>query len=207
MVLRVSVFMSMAFLVGAFPANGQRFDKPVTEIEVSEDGTYRAGFMYWYATQTPVLASVEFVILGKVVRVATSPTDSTEAGCRTRLEVVEILVCPVPLVGTASRIHYLETGTCAGLDAGDSVLVFMTQYENDFAIPNWQGTNTPIGYKLDSGATIPYCDNRDLIALIRSGHAWDVDSLSSEELRLWSCIDSEGILESLIRAKENEDCN
>jgi hypothetical protein len=203
--MHASAFVSLMFLVIALPAGGQSFDRPVTTLEKNAAGVYHAPFMYWYTTVTPFLAEVEFIVLGEVVSVDHATDESGPMDCRLRLGVREVLVCPAPLVGAANEIRYLETDTCEGVADGDSVLVFMTRYGGMFAIPNWRGTNTSIGYRMEAGADGRFCAGRRLAALFRSGHAWDLSALGSEDLRLWSCMDSEGLLEALIEAKEKEE--
>ncbi len=185
------------------PVYGQSFDRPVTSVSTTGEDIYHAGFMEWAQVQHPFLAPVEFAILGEVVSTDLRE-DETEVGdCAVRIMVHEILLCPHSLVRSASKIRYLVTGNCVGVSPGDFVLVFMVRYEGAFAIPNWCGTNIPIGHKLKDRNSGGYCGKDRIVELIRSGHAWELESLSSEELRLWKCIDSEGLLEALIQAKEN----
>jgi len=66
------------------------------------------------------------------------------------------------------------------------------------------GTNTPLGYNLNQGSG-PFCESRRLAELIKSGHAWDLEALTVAKLRLWRCIDSEGLLEALMQARELEE--
>jgi hypothetical protein len=182
---------------------GESFDRPVATIRIDEDGVYHAGFMYWYGTQTPFLLPAEFAVVGHIESITESNRGPVCDSSRVRIKVGEVVVCPSSLAGLASRIEYLETEAGGDLAVGDSVLVFMTRYEGQFAIPNWRGTNTSIGYKLNQNQQ--FCDDDRFLALVRSGHAWDLETLTAEELRLWRCVDSEGLLEAFIRAKEESE--
>ena len=158
--------------------------------------------MYWFTTQTPFLCPAEFAVLGEVVSIAGADRASGVSD-NVRLRVDDVVVCPESLVGGASRIRYLDTNAwCDACAVGDSILVFMTRYEGEYAIPNWRGTNTSLGYKLNAAGESRFCDDSRFLALVKSGEAWNLESLSSEEMRLWRCVDSEGLLEALIRAKE-----
>jgi hypothetical protein len=85
---------------------------------------------------------------------------------------------------------------------GDIVLVFMVTYEGAYAIPCWRGANSNIGHKFYQNMKYVSCDDYEFKNLIRSGHGWDLESLNSEELRLWQCVDPEGLLNAFIREKE-----
>jgi hypothetical protein len=198
-----TAFVSIVLLLCAYRVSGEPFDRPVTTIHVDDQGLYVAGFMHWSSIQTLFRHPAEFVVVGEVVSISPSPHPSDLANgiMTSRLRIDEVVVCPYNLLEAASRIRYLETTGSGGLAIGDTVAVFMIRYEGTYAIPNWGGSNVPIGYKFRHAKNDPPCDNHSFVRLLASGHAWDLGSLSSEELRLWKCVDSEGLLEAVFDAK------
>ena len=195
-------YLSITLLLASTSAYCQSFDRPVLTIRTDEEGVYFAGFMYWFTTQTPFLCPAEFAVLGEVVSI-TMADSASGVSDNIRLRVDDLVVCPESLVDAASRIRYLDTyAWCDDCAVGDSILVFMTRYEGEYAIPNWRGTNTSLGYKLHAANESRFCDDIQFLELVKSGDAWNLESLNSDELRLWRCVDSEGLLEALIRAKE-----
>ncbi len=199
----------LALSLGVGPASGDTFDRPVTEIRIDDEGVYHAGFMYWYGTQTLFSQPAEFVVLGEVVRVAQIPRQSgLGAGtAHGRLRVDEVVVCPDSLRKDAERIRFLDADAFDGLAVGDTVLVFMVRYEGEYAIPSWAHADTPIGHRLHPTKDDPFCDDLRFVQLLKSGHAWDLAALSSDELRLWRCVDSDGLLGAFIEAKMIREAN
>ena len=191
----IALFMSAA--VGFAGA----YDGSAMPIRVNEDGVYYAGFMCWYATQTPFLLPPDLVVLGVVEDLTKPPAPRQADATRIRLRVDDVVVCPDSLIESVATIRYLETVAPVDAAVGDSILVFLTPYEGAFAIPSWTGTNTAIGHRLDRSE--PLCDEDAFLALLRSGRAWNLERLSGEELRLWRCVDSDGLLEALLRDRES----
>jgi len=198
-----TAFISMVLWACACQVSGESFDRPVTTIHVDEQGLYVAGFMRWSSIQTLFRHPAEFVVVGEVVSISPSlhPSDLANGIMTSRLRIDDVVVCPDNLLEAASRIRYLATTGTGGLAIGDTVVVFMIRYEGAYAIPNWRGSNVPIGYNFRHAKNDPSCDDHRFVRLLASGYAWNLGSLSSEELRLWRCVDSEGLLEAVIDAK------
>jgi hypothetical protein len=204
---RPTALILIVLLLCACQASGEPFDRPVTTIHVDEQGLYVAGFMHWSSLQTLFRHPAELVVVGEVVSIGPGrhPSDLASGTMTSRLRISDVVVCPDSLLEAASKIRYLATAGSGGLAIGDTVVVFMIRYEGTYAIPNWRGSNVSIGYDFRHAKNDPPCDNRSFVRLLASGHAWDLDSLSSEELRLWKCVDSEGLLEALIGAKSAQE--
>lgn len=198
-----TAFISIVLLLCAHRAGGEPFDRSVTTIHVDDQGLYVAGSMHWSGIQTLFRHPAELVVVGEVVSIGPSlrPAELANGTMTSRLRIDDVVVCPDSLLEAASRIRYLETTGSVGLALGDTVAVFMIRYEGTYAIPNWRGSNVPIGYNFRHAKNDLPCDNHSFVGLLASGHAWDLSSLSSEELRLWKCVDSEGLLEAVIDAK------
>ena len=192
----------LVLLLGTWPASGETFDRPVTKISTDEEGVYRAGFMYWYGTQTLFAGPAEFVVLGQVIRMTQVPrlSELWAGTMRGQLRVDEVVVCPDSLMDQASGVRIIEADGFDGLAVGDTVLVFMVRYEGEYAIPNW-ARDTHVGYRLHHAKDELFCDDLQFVQLLRSGHAWDLGTLSFEELCLWRCVDSDGLLAAFIRAR------
>jgi len=210
----ILIFISIVFIAG--PDYGQSFDRPVTEIRVSDEGIYHAEFLYW-ATPTPWQWQPEFAIVGRVQSVDSVRTHSSELEYLIKIFVDEVIICPPALKEAALKIKYLYTQCCCAtiadnsktlgyrciesddnceLTIGDSLLVSMERYEGAFAIRPSFGTNHWIGHKLHNGGE--NCNDNDFLSLIRSGRAWDFRALSPDEIKLWYCVhDSASVLSAM----------
>jgi hypothetical protein len=187
------------------PANAQ-FDRPVTAINVSPDGVYDAGFMCWYVPAGIFLHPAELVLLCTVKRVE-SQLDDVDSRRGTfwagELEVARVVRCPDHLAGDAARIRTLECrGGFDGLVVGDTVVAFLAQYEGQYAMPARIGTNSTLGYKFPAKTDSGLFESGQFVELLSHPNAWDLASLTPNQLRLWASVDPHGVAEALIRVRE-----
>ncbi len=199
----------MLFLGVHAGAGADQWDDPVTSLQISLDGTYRAGFMYW-APRVGLFEPAEFILLGTVSEVV-APRDSTHVSVggyfgdryrSGRTTVTEVVRCPANLRAAAMRIRVLQCDGFDGLAVGDSVLIFLNPYEGAYAVPRRMGTNSLLGYKLPERHDLGLFDLRAFLTLLAGETPWRVEHLTPDQLRLWTRVDPSGVAEALIRERE-----
>lgn len=182
--------------------------RPVTSIQVSRDGLYRPGFMYWYTPYGLFQRPSELVLLGAVTEIRASD-DSSNAMRHSvtsgHLEIKDVILCPQHLREQVRQIRSLECEGFDGLAPGDTALVFMVPYEGQYAIPNRLGTNCSLGYKLPKRSPHDVFDPQDFVDLLGLGTAWDLDGLTPDQLRIWAWVDPHGVAEALILERESRE--
>lgn len=189
----------------------ERFDDPVTSIQVSNDGLFCPGFMYWYVPYGLFLNPSEFILLGSVTDITQKPGPTGASDIHRgpifsgHIQVSAVICCPRNLRESAERISSIECEGFDGLEVGDDILVFMVPYEGEYAVPNRSGTNSLLGYKLPDSFESGLFDMNEFLDLLAQGNAWDISSLTPDQLRLWSWVDPCGVAEVLIREREQAD--
>lgn len=192
----------------ACPGCAESFNDPVTSIEVSKDGLFSPGFMYWYSPYCLILSPSELVILGSVTEVTHEPeiTDTIDnlrgAVVSGHIQVKAVICCPPDLRKSAVRIKSIECDGFEGLEVGDNILVFMVPYEGHYAVPNRIGTNSHLGYILPEDHDGAFFDPGEFLDLLAGGNAWEITSLTPNQLRTWARVDPHGVAEALIRELE-----
>jgi hypothetical protein len=149
----------------------------ITEIS-SPESILNAGFMYWYA---PLLLDVQWdlVVTGTVVDLSIDSSGRKLAYGKDfivgKLKVQEILYRNLSLNKKRKSLGYISSNGFDGLKLGDKAIIFIIEYEGDYAIPSFSGTNCKIGYKLDSwqdpiiNAVREYINlNQDMFKLIEN---------------------------------------
>ena len=203
MKLAIAIASCVVLLSG--PAHAQ-FDRPVAALQISPDGVYRAGFMYWYGPDGLFLHPAEFVLLGTVKHVDLRQDDRNSLAQTFwdgELNAIRVVRCPDSLASQAAEIRTL---TCSGgfreLAVGDTVVAFLIRYEGQYAVPNWGRTNSSLGYKFTSGINNELSELEQFLELLSQPTAWDAASLTADQLRLWAWVDPYGVAEALIRVRE-----
>lgn len=187
------------------PVHAQ-YDRPVTSLQVSPDGVYRAGLMYWYAPAGLFLYPAELVLLGTVKHC--EPRHNNVDSLRGtswggELNVTRVVLCPSDLAGHAAEIRALECdGGFDGLAVGDTVVAFLVRYEGQYAVPARIGTNSGLGYKFPAGIDRGLFEPRQFVELLSQPTAWELAALTPDQLRLWAWVDPHGVAEALIRERE-----
>ena len=205
--LRILIGLFIVSLA-ACPGSAERFNDPVSTIEVSKDGVFRPGFMYWYTPYGLILFPSEFVVLGSVTGVthepeATNSIDNLRGPIVSgRIQVEAVICCPGNLHESAARINNIECDGFEGVEVGDKILVFMIPYEGQYAVPNRIGTNSHLGYILPKDFNSELFDPSEFLDLLAEGDAWDIGSLTPDQLRIWAQVDPGGVAEALIRELE-----
>ncbi len=202
--MKIVLFSFLFISLGASSANTQSFDRPVTTIQTNEEGVYQAAFMHWSTLHSLFGWPADFVVLGEVESIIQTQSPSYAIGDTWGgwLTVSEVVVCPDSLRDAAYKIKKVySSGGFSGMAVGDTVLTFMIPYEGACAIPCWRGANSYIGHNFHQQKKYVSCDDYGFLNVIRSDHGWDFGSLSAEELRLWRCVDPEGLLDAFIQEK------
>jgi hypothetical protein len=172
-------------------------------LEVSSDGVYGAGHMYWYH---PVLFTTtsEFIVLCEVVEVGEpyQAPEEHQTWVDGTLKLEKIVRCKPELQSIAKKISYIKTDGCNDVNVGDRVIVFMVEYEGGYDIPCWYSTNCDIGHKLPKYSWDEGRDENNFLELLSKDYAWDITKMSPEELRLWTHVDAYGLAHAFISARE-----
>lgn len=179
-------------------------EDPVESITVSPDGTYRPGFMYWYTPAGLFLHPSDFVLLGVVSNLAPPPDPASGLGRQFwsgQLDVKSVVACRADLLESASGIRTLECAGFDGLTVGDTVLAFMVPYEGAYAVPCRLSTSSLLGCNLTAHRASELFASQTFLELLSRGDAWDLGTLTAEELRLWAQVDPRGVAEALIRER------
>lgn len=170
-------------------------EPPVKSLQVDPDGVVHPVFLIDDPVSGIFAFPPEILILGKVAELD-EPQDIPEiqgAMIRGRIEVKEILRCPERLEKQARAIKAVVTDGMNGLSLGDRVLVSMTPVGGAYAVRNHIGSNCSLGFRLPSARHRRAFDTREFLRLLRSGHAWDVDSLTERDWKLWKVVDGPGV--------------
>lgn len=173
------------------------FDRQVESLEITSEGEYAPGFMFWYgrglfpfwAWEVP-----ELILLGEVTDVEEQQVESDIRGSTAHghLRVLEIVRCPQRVHKQVERIRTLRSDALTGLEPGDRVLVCMVAYEGQYAIPSFFGTNCAVGHRVSSH------HERELVALLAQDRGWRPGELTADELRLWAEINPHSVATWLI---------
>ena len=209
--MRSSLLVLMIISIIACSGHAESFDDPVTSIQVSKDGLFRPGFMYWYVPYGLFLYPSEFVLFGSVTDVTEEPEPEYASDIRRgpifsgHIQVKAVICCPPNLRESAERISGIECEGFDELEVGDNILVFMVPYEGAFAVPNRSGTNSRLGYRLpDSFEGGPF-EPDEFLDLLARGNTWDIGSLTPDQLRLWYWVDPRSVAEALVREREPDE--
>lgn len=192
--LFVAVTVGVAGAVTAPPATAGS-EPPVTSLQLGSDGVLHPVFLIDDPVSGIFAFPPEILILGKVVKLD-EPQDIPEikgSMIRGRIEVQEVLRCPERLEKQAHAIKAVVTDGMNGLSLGDRVLVSMTPVGGAYAVRNHIGSNCSLGFRLPSARHRRAFDTREFLKLLRSGHAWDVDSLTERDWNLWKVVDGPGV--------------
>jgi hypothetical protein len=188
--------LALALVVGALsPPAASGDGPPVKSIQVDEDGVYRPLFLIDDPVSGIFAFPPELLILGKVEELD-EPRDLPQikgSMIRGRIQVQEILRCPERLEKQARAIQAVVTDGMNGLALGDRVLVSMTPHGGAYAVRNHVGSNCNLGFRLPKARRRRALGSRDILRLLRSGHAWDPDALSDREWDLWKSVDGPGV--------------
>lgn len=202
---RGSVVMALA-LIATMATMGiaQDHDRPVERLDLSPTGEFRAGIMHWYGRGLFPYWSwdpPELVLLGEVEQVDPPIEHEYRTEVNGRIRIDRVLRCPERFASQAQGMRTLVTDGCNQLSEGDRVLVCLTPYEGGYAIPIFQ-TNCNLGFRISSGWHEETC--AELLALFASDRAWQPDSLSVAELRIWAAVDPFGTATYLIDVRDPE---
>lgn len=170
-------------------------EPPVKAIRVDADGVLHPVFLIEDPVSGIFAFPPELLILGKVVELD-EPEDIPEiqgSMIRGRIQVQEVLRCPERLEEQARAIKAVVTDGMNGLSLGDRVLVAMTPMGGAYAVRNHIGSNCNLGFRLPKARHRRAFDTREFLKLLRSGHAWDVDSLTERDWKLWKVVDGPGV--------------
>lgn len=155
------------------------------------DNIHRAGFMYWY-DPTPLQADWSLVVSGTVLslqKIAGPQQTTATAG---QIKIHRILYTPPLSKAPQFNADILEIdGGFEQLNIGDKLLVFLVEYENDHAMPDYRHTPTHLGFRLDSfSAPIVTA----VQAYLRDG------KISDRDQKIWRKYDPRGLNHYLEKA-------
>jgi hypothetical protein len=162
--------------------------------------------MFWYAPAGLFLDPAELVLLGTVKHVELRHADMNSLRVTSwsgELNVTQVVRCPGNLASRAAEIRTLECdGGFDGLAVGDTVVAFLVRYEGVYAVPNRLDTNAGLGYKFPAGIDRGDFEPGQFVELLSQPTAWELATLTPDQLRLWASVDPYGVAEALIRDRE-----
>ena len=100
---------------------------------------------------------------------------------------------------------YLSGSMFHGLDVGDTVVVFLLQYESGFGVPGYEIKNCALGYRINHGEKSMGLNTKEVISLYSRSSPWDVTSTSPDQVLLWSEFDPGGYLFGIYKQKVSEE--
>ena len=159
--------------------------------------TYRAGYAFWYGTT--VLREREWyvVFIGEVIKVWEENHPLLKKYISGRIRVHKILKNRSTDKEKFVNIKYFKGGNFYGLKIGDKVIVFLIEYQNAYALPDYKSLVTKIGYRLDS-----YQDK--IVEVVKE--QINVDMYGNKKflkkyVNVWKKYDPTGVKEMLEREK------